>query len=325
MKISQMLATSMTLSLTATEEATRFGVSEVDLEHLLLALTLDEGPAGRALRDSGVTSEAAREAVAAQHREQLASLGVDADLPGDGRIQWPIRRGYDFTPRARDVLSNAGAKKKAGDPPAVLRELLAEPSGTVSALLQRLGTDKREIRTRLDTVQQEAPVRRTPTSPLMRTTTVFVPAPPEEIMALVRDPARLPEWEPGLERVDADGDAWRGTAKTSDDDGKPLRVAARHVRTRIVRDAHGDAHVAWRLAYPDDPRANTRRIAVSVREADGGSDVTVEAGWIRGAGPRGLRRAVAPITRLMMRPIVRWALWIQLTTLTAGISRALRG
>src|SRR5690606_41760640 len=81
-----MAATMQTLSLAAMEEASREGRREADIEHLLLALTLNEQTAGQVLRRKGVTLEAVRTAVAAQHARQLSSLGVTTDAGQPGRI-----------------------------------------------------------------------------------------------------------------------------------------------------------------------------------------------------------------------------------------------
>ncbi|MGO0575869.1 hypothetical protein [Ornithinimicrobium panacihumi] len=49
-KYVRLAQTSQTLSLTAVEEASREGLREADLEHLLLALVLSPEPAGEVLR-----------------------------------------------------------------------------------------------------------------------------------------------------------------------------------------------------------------------------------------------------------------------------------
>ncbi|MGO3678602.1 MAG: Clp protease N-terminal domain-containing protein, partial [Microbacteriaceae bacterium] len=63
-RLTRMLAASQALSITAMEEASRVGLRTATIEHLLLALTVDEGIAGQALRANGVTIEAARDAIA---------------------------------------------------------------------------------------------------------------------------------------------------------------------------------------------------------------------------------------------------------------------
>jgi len=323
-RFTQMLATGYSVSINAAEEASRFGVPAVDIEHVFLALVIDDGTAGQVLRRAGITLDAARKAVAEQHREHLSSIGVQAELPGDGRIRFLEQGGIDWTDRALNLVSRAGGKHKSGDATAVLRELLAEPSGTVDELLERLGTSADEVREQLDEAatiraRTAAPARR-----LGRTHTVFVPSPPSEVWALVSDAARLPEWDPTLETVTTDGELWVGTAHTTRPDGKPLRLRADTARLIVERISAADHRVEWRFTFPDAPGANQRSAIVTLEEAAGGSQVTVDFAWIRGSGPRGLRRVVAPLARLIARPVVGIALWFQVVNLASGISRAMR-
>jgi hypothetical protein len=139
-KFIQRLATGYGLSINAGEEASRFGVHAVDVDHVFLALVIDEGTAGQVLRRAGITLAAAREAVASRHREDLERLGVQAELPGDGRIRFLEQGGIEWTDRALDLVSRAGGKHRSGDATAVLRDVLGEPSGTVEDVLARLGT-----------------------------------------------------------------------------------------------------------------------------------------------------------------------------------------
>jgi hypothetical protein len=79
-----MAATAQALSLTAMEEASRRGQREADIDDLFLALVVSEQIAGQVLRWTGITLDAALEAVAAQHAAQLESIGITADLPDPG-------------------------------------------------------------------------------------------------------------------------------------------------------------------------------------------------------------------------------------------------
>ncbi|NNV08857.1 Clp protease, partial [Geobacillus sp. MMMUD3] len=87
-------STSYSLSITAMEEASRVGQREADIDHLFLALTVSEQTAGQVLRSLGITIDDAREAVAAQHAEQLAGLGIRMDPPEPGRIVFHETEGY---------------------------------------------------------------------------------------------------------------------------------------------------------------------------------------------------------------------------------------
>ena len=320
-RMSQIVATTYSLSIAAGDEASRLDAREIDLEHVLLALVIDEGTAGQALRSLGITLAAARAAVADQHREQLASLGVDADLPEAGRIRSLERGAYDWTKRASNLLT-----ADAGDgSPAVLRALLAEPSGTVEAILARLGQTPADVADRLDQSQRIPAPDEEPHHRLARTRATFVPAPPEDVWSLVSDPERLPEWEMNLAFVAQVGDTWEGATRTTAPDGADLKVRPPYRRQSIVRRLAERPHrVAWEMRYPDAPRANSKSIAIDIEPAAGGSQVTVAFAWVRGPGPTGVLRLIAPLTRLVAQPFLRPVLWIQVTALTSAISRAFR-
>ena len=64
-RFSQAAATMHTLSLAAMEEASRLGVHDADIDHLLLALTLDADTGGQVLRRAGIRLDTARAAVEA--------------------------------------------------------------------------------------------------------------------------------------------------------------------------------------------------------------------------------------------------------------------
>jgi len=324
-RVSRIIATSYDLTVAASEEASRFGVRDIEVEHVLLALVLDDGPAGRALRSTGITLHAARKAVADQQREQLAALGINTELPGDGRIRPAFQSGHEWTDRATKLLSDSGSHGRKGGTEAVLRAALVERSGTIEDLLRRLGTTPGEIASRLDDAPDDPSSGPSADGRLSRTRTVFVPAPVDAVWDLVADPEQLPEWDMNLARVRAEHHAWIGETRTAAPDGKRLKVRPDTVRQAISRTiADEPRHVTWEMSYPDAPRANRRRIAIDIAPAPGGSHVTVRFAWVRGPGPAGLRRLVSPLTRFLARPVVRIALWVQVTALTSAISRTLR-
>ena len=98
-KFTRAASTSHTLSLAAMEEASRLGQRTADIDHLFLALALSEQAAGQVLRSFGITLDSAREAVAAQHTAQLASLGVETVVPEPGSIVFHKTGGYEWSPR----------------------------------------------------------------------------------------------------------------------------------------------------------------------------------------------------------------------------------
>ncbi|MGO1546810.1 Clp protease N-terminal domain-containing protein [Microbacterium gubbeenense] len=324
-KIGQIVATSYGLSMAASEEASRFSAHEIDVEHVLLALVIDDGTAGQVLRAMGIRLDAARDAVASQHRDQLASLGIAAEMPEEARIRFPQQGASDWSDRALKLLTDAGSRGKSGDTTAVLRELLVEPSGTAEGILTRLGHAPAAIAERLDDAEgiraRDARIQ----GRLSRTHTAFVPASVEDVWQLVSSPERLPDWEMNLIAVRPAHGAWEGTTRTVAPDGKALKGRPTMVRQLIDRlAADHPHHVTWEMRFPDAPRANRRSVSVDIEQAAGGSQVTVHFAWLRGAGPSRPLRLVAPLTRFVARPVVRLALWVQVTALTSAISRALR-
>ena len=75
---------------------------------------------------------------------------------------------------------------------------------------------------------------------------IVVPAAPEEVWGLVSDPARLPQWWPGVTRVEeATADAW--TTVLSSPKGKGVRVDY----TRV--EAEPERRLVWRQEVEQSP------------------------------------------------------------------------
>jgi hypothetical protein len=199
--------TSQTLSLTAMEEASRRGLREADLEDLFLALVLNDQPAGRVLRELGITIHAARAAVEEHQKEQIASLGITADLPPSGDIVFHETGGYEWSKRASDLIVRAGNKGRTADATAVLRELMDEPSGLILDRLGRLGTTPAAVLAELDRTAAHVMTGEMRTTrrrgKFTGVTESFIPAPVEDVWALLSDPARVPEWEPAIGAVES--------------------------------------------------------------------------------------------------------------------------
>jgi uncharacterized protein YndB with AHSA1/START domain len=127
-----------------------------------------------------------------------------------------------------------------------------------------------------------------------------VPATPEEVWGLVSDPARLPQWWPGVTRVEeASDEAW--TTVLSSPKGKSVRVDYSRVEAEPGR------RVVWRQEVDESPferilASSTTEIALEA--SAGGTRVTVSLdqrprGWarfaplqFRGAGKRQVQGAV---------------------------------
>lgn len=320
--------TAHTLSLMAMEEASRFGQRTADIDHMFLALTVNEQPAGQVLRGLGITLEAAREAVAAQHAAQLASLGITAEQP-QGKIVFHETGGYTWGERPIEIIKRAGAGEKRGDASAVLRELVIEPSGMIEEVLERLGTTPRAVLDRLDEVERlpmRPPQVKVDPASLSGTSETFVPAAVSEVWALLSDPARMPEWDQTIGSVEASslaetmevGAAWTTHAPTRRPDGKPIRVKPQWSVQRVeLLACEPEELLEWRLSYPS-PKSNTRRVRIELEPAAGGTQLRIAFGWERGQGRR------RSIRGWLMRPVYRLMIWMQLSTLGTGISRAFR-
>lgn len=323
------LATSAEFARTACEEASRFGQRTVDVEHLFLALALDEQQAGRALREVGITLVAARRAVADLHAEQLASIGVQAELPTSELADIERTGDFDWAPRALEVLKLRSNKDELPYATTLLRNLLTEPSGLVPDLLRRLGTTPGAIEKALDdTVTDTGRRNATARIPgISGSRQAFVPAPVTEIWALLADPRRMPEWDViGSVEFTGDvdtlrpGDAWTGLTATPPADAKARPVRPQWRRQRIELLARNEeSRIAWRFSFPDAPKASHRLVAVELKPAPGGTRLRVSLAWQRDHRRHGPRLPEAALRRIYRLPI-----WVQLSVLITAISRVFR-
>lgn len=328
-KFASAAATSHTLSLAAMEEASRSGQRTTDVGHLLMALAVNEQVAGQVLRGLGVTLDAVREAVAAQHAEQLASLGINAEVPAGGKIVFHETGGYEWDKPSLEIFERAGAGDKRGDAAAVLRELIAEPSGMIAAVLRRLGTTPEAVVAGLDEAARypsHAPLRTVEPGRLSGVSAAFAPAPVERVWELLADASRMPEWEPGIGSVESGpsvvraGDTWVARTRTVRPDGKAMRVKPELMTQQVEVVALDEGHhLEWRFTYPDVALANARRIRVELEPAAGGTQLRLALAWDRNAD-----RPRRPLLALLLRPLTRFSIWLQLSHLGGGISRVFR-
>ncbi len=328
-KLSRSAATAQKLSITAMEEASRFGQRTADIDHLLIALTVNEETAGQILRSLGVTIEATREAVSAENTHQLASLGIHADLPSAGPIVFHQTSGYEWSNRGSEIFKRASEGAKRVDASAILRELVIEPSGTIEAILCRLGTTPETVTELLDGAERylsDDSVTPTDEGFLSGSMEAFIPAAPEQVWALVADPSRLPQWLEGIASIDTDSDyprvgaVWEARSSTQDLEGKSLRVKPDAERQRVRLDElEPERLVQWSFIYPDNPKANSRRICIELEPASAGTQLRILSEWVRTAPHN--RRAFLGFLR---RPFYRLIIWMQLLQISSGISRVFR-
>lgn len=327
-KLVRAAQTSQTLSLAAMEEASRLGLREADIEHLFLALVITHQSAGLALRSLGINIDSARRAVKEQHSEQLALLGIEASFPEAGRIVFQETDGYEWSPRARDLITKSGGKGKAGDATAVLRELIAEPSGLITAILGRLDTTSDALTERLD--QYASPAGETmPAAAKVKgraagSTETFVSAQLDEVWKFLADPTQIPEWEPSIGAIDptsqdaAPGTAWEGVAPTSNPNGKPVKIRPQFRRRSIeLVAAHQPDRIAWSFGYPDVARNSSVLTEFTLVNTTGGTQVRISRSWSRRRGWRGL-------LAWPLRPIQKFLVWIALFQTGSAISRKFR-
>lgn len=336
----QAAATMQTVSLNASEEASRRGQRDVDIDHLFLALVISSGVGGQALRALGISLDSARDAVAELHADQLRSLGITTGIPDDGAITFHETGGYDLTPRALAVMKQAGAGKKSGDSGELLRELLAEPSGLVVDLLARLGSTPGDVHAQLEAIDRDlaagGPVAKRSARTRVRgiaaqQAETFVPAPIAEVWALLADPARMPEWEPSIARVDppispggetpgpsAEGTTWVAHVRTERPDGKPMKIKAAYHRRQVELLTHEEPfRIGWRMSFPDAPQASPFTLEIELSAASGGTQLMLTTTRRRRGGWRWL--AVLPL-----RPLQHFLLWLQVTHVGAAIGRVFR-
>ena len=330
------IAEAQAYTLAAMEEASKMGQRLVGVDHLFLALTLNEGVAGQVLRGAGATLERSRAAIRDMRAEQLAGLGITAPDP-EGDIDFHSTGGYDLGEPVNEVLKRATARKQKGDTPAVLRALIAEPSGVVDEILERLGIAPAEILTLLDEAEGVSlpgsadPRERDVVTGRFR---AFIPAEVSEVWALLADPERLPEWDSLIEHAEgpvgaepgsepgsgaAVGDVVHARMRTHSSDGKKLKTRAevRNLRYELIA-CEPEREIAWRLDYPDAPKANSRRLEITLEHAAGGAQLAFLLAWERSPGRR------RSLLGFLARPLYRFFVWIQLTQLSAGISRVFR-
>lgn len=288
-KMTTALTTQHRLAVTAAEEASRLRQYAIDIDYMFLALVLSEHIAGQVLRSFGITLEKAREAIREQHADQLASLGIRAEMPVAGEMLPGGAGAPEWTPRALNILNQSAKGNRSGDAADVLRELLAESSGFIGQFLSRLDTTPEAVLARLDETDRHfsEPERAPRLDALAGTTESFIPAPVDQLWELLASPSRMPEWEPGVGNVKnpprhiSTGSTWIAHAVTQHPDGKPMRVRPARQTMHVKVTSHAEhQHIEWYFTWPDAPRSNARRIRIELTPAAGGSSLRISTMWV---------------------------------------------
>lgn len=282
----------------AAQEASRFGHTTLDLEHLLLALVADGGQAGRMLRYAGLTLARTRAAVAAQHDKQLALLGIDIEIPTTS-ITHDDGVHYEYSDRALELLRTVAGEDDLN--PALARRLLHEPSGLIQAILADTGVNAAELEERLAGAVDK-PARGT-----------FVHASPARVREFLVDAQNVPTWSPGIESV----------AETPNSDGSWLAEGTAKSpawrRRSLSLSYAGDRSLTWRMTFPETRRALPLDVTFGIAEASGGCLVSVSPVSDL-SGTRGLRR----MSYRLAGPLLRWSQRMLSTGIEGNLSAAFR-
>ncbi len=236
--------------------------------------------------------------------------------------------GYELKQRAADLIGRAGGKSRDGSAAAVLRELLAEPSGLIADILHRLDATPQEVLERLDrSVAGGVATAPEPSVSKGRTTgtqETFVPAPAAQVWAFLADPVRVPEWEVSVGSIELSGQearpgaVWEGRAPEARQDGKPLKIKPLF-RRRLIElvTAECPHRLAWSFEYPDASQSRPILTEFTLAPTTGGTQVTITTSWTRRTG---WRRLVG----VPLRPLQKLMVWLHLFQTGSAISRAFR-
>ena len=306
------------------------GAALIDTQDLFIALTLDAGTTGAALRNLGVTEEKAQRALASLESSLLATLGMQ-EVPA--RQPLPHLSGFNFTDRSQKLL------QQTLTPQALALALLTEPTGVITEALERCGVRPEQVRETLtlnaegasnSAAEEQAGASSADGTRLGASRQIFIPAPAESIWNLIKDPTQLASWVPSLDQVEphpTDG-VWLGSTTDLDQAKKFGRVQnealTRSIRQTQLSHTPADYRVTYELGFPQQPRFNTQLIEVTLLPQDSGALAQVTSSWLRAPEanlPRSLRLLRRPLGAAM-RPVTRWTTTIQASTLAEQLRAA---
>lgn len=326
-KFTEAAKTFYSLSIVARQEAARTGDRTLGVEHLFLALVMNEHIAGQTLRSLGITPETARGVIAEQRAEQLASPGLQVNAAVSDHITHHHGPAQAWEQNALQIMQRSSQSRDADVASAILRELIQESSGMINALLLRLHIEPTLVLEQLDHYEKCPPddSLRPHNDALSRCVEYFIPAPVQEVWDLLSDPIKMPQWLPGIdsvkdveENVDI-GAQWKAIAQLRRPDGSPRNLKPGFRTTQVTLEELAEpSSIAWSFTWPHVPRANDRHIRIRIESVAGGTQLLLSVAWVRNPASR---RKLA-FLRWICYPITRFALWIQLQQLGASIRRA---
>lgn len=290
--------------LAADEEAARAGHAEVDVDHLLLGLLATGGTAARALSAAGLDLGAARRAQVAVQQEDLAALGVTADVPppASGRTYATGTAGLRWSDRARRAL--AELPDSASDT-GLLTAVLADEQGPARRLLARAGIDAAAVLAAARAADEQAEPEPTAAGPAGWTAVhdQAVAVPRADVWRVVADPQRRPEWDDSVALVrrvhGRSFEALDALARTLAPAGEPVADPGL-VSTHVLTAVEEGRLLEWEVRYP--ARGHTEWLRVELADDGAGCRVTLRH---RDGAARGWARLLAPLAAWSMRARLR--------------------
>lgn len=264
----------------ANEEALRAGHARVDVDHLLLGLLVVDGDAAASLMRAGVSLGSAREALAAQDRDDLRPLGLDESLTdADWLPPVPLQYAAELLPPtdATRAVAKEHPRWRATDL-RLLEQLVADPQAPSARLLRRLGIEDPAALATAGKVARRASWSGAGVTRVEMT----VPVSADALWGTVADPARRPEWDEDAGVVEIlDELAFKVTPRfvvESAEEGRAGWLAGTEVTYRVIDETPGH-FVEWEVSYPrrEDQKPYFERESIEVTPTDGGTRLTLTA------------------------------------------------
>lgn len=264
----------------AATEALALGHPEVDVEHLLLGLLVVGGPSARVLAGVGADLQALRRALS-----EVQQLDLD-ELEVAGTTQRTVLHARErsaapavpVSGRAQDLLD---AAPRGADDRALLTALIDDEGQRTRRLLEHLGVDAQEVYEQL--VPERTPGVPAPTASgsgeeafaalrgaapegsfwIEASWSQELPVAVEQVWALVSDPSRRPEWDPGITSVTVTADGL-----------EQMTASGGGQRTQHVAQFDPHRAMAWRqrgVGTAALPVEATEQVLQLVLEPHGGS------------------------------------------------------